>query len=113
LWLRIGGSGGGHGWRCRGLNLLDLPWQEALAQNVPWVGGLPSTCFLTTTRCPIVPSVVQRALNPIIFKRRSQLFFKVSTEAANSFIVREGLKPGKTLELHQDFGTDRSCYRES
>jgi hypothetical protein len=40
-------------------------------------------------------------LNPIIFKRRSQIFFKVSTEAANSF-VPVGVND-KPLELHQDF----------
>jgi hypothetical protein len=82
------------------MDLLDM-LQEVVRQHPSWAGSLPFYLFLDDYTVPIVPSVVQRTLNPIIFKRRSQLFFKVSTEAANSF-VREGLH-GKTLELHQDF----------
>jgi len=98
--VRIGGSGGRQGWQLSRMDLLDM-LQEVVRQHVSWVGSLPFYLFLDDYTVPIVPSVVQRALNPVIFRRRSQLFFKVSTEAANSF-VREGLH-GKTLELHQDF----------
>lgn len=48
-----------------------------------------------------MPRAIQSALNPIIFKRRSELFFKVSTEAANTFL-NLGINK-KPLEVHHDF----------
>jgi len=75
--------------------------QLQLESHVPWIGERPLYLFLDDYTIPIITREVQRALNPIIFKRRSRLFFKVSTEAANSF-ERRGLR-GKPLELHQDF----------
>ena len=49
----------------------------------------------------LLPRQVQNTLNPIVFKRRSDLFFKISTESTNSIALR-GIS-NKPLELHQDF----------
>ena len=75
--------------------------QDSLRRNVAWMGETALFFFLDDYTVPIVTRDVQRLLNPIIFKRRSQIFFKVSTEAANSF-VPVGVND-KPLELHQDF----------
>jgi hypothetical protein len=72
-----------------------------LKENLPWANEKPFYFFLDDYTIPIIPRNVQRTLNPIVFKRRSSLFFKVSTESAISF-ERIGLR-GKPLELHQDF----------
>ncbi len=87
-------------WPLARLDFLDL-LQDALEKNVYWVGDKPIYLFLDDYTIPTVVRDVQRVLNPVIFKRRSKLFFKVSTESSNSF-SREGLQ-GKPLELHQDF----------
>jgi len=72
-----------------------------LQSNVSWIGEKPLYFFLDDYTIPIVTREVQRVLNPLIFKRRSSYFFKVSTEAANSFL-KVGLR-GKPMEIHQDF----------
>ena len=87
-------------WPVARLDFLDV-LQLQLESHVPWVSERPIYLFLDDYTVPIVPSQVQRVLNPIIFKRRSKLFFKVSTEAPNSF-EREGLRE-KPLEVYQDF----------
>ncbi len=75
--------------------------QILLTKHVSWIGEKPLYLFLDDYTIPTITRAVQRLLNPIIFKRRSKIFFKISTEASNSF-DREGLR-GKTLELNQDF----------
>lgn len=87
-------------WPLARLDFLDKI-QAELEQNVSWVGERPVYFFLDDYTIPIVTREVQQVLNVIIFKRRSKLFFKVSTEASNSF-ERTGTR-GKPLELHQDF----------
>ncbi len=87
-------------WPLARLDFLDI-LNDHLEDNVSWLKRKPLYLFLDDYTSPIVPENVQRVLNPIIFKRRSNLFFKVSTEAANS-LVWEGLR-SKPLELHQDF----------
>jgi len=87
-------------WQLARPDFLDI-LQTELESNVAWIGKKPLFMFLDDYTIPIVTREVQQMLNPIIFKRRSKLFFKVSTEAANSF-DRTGLR-GKPLELHQDF----------
>lgn len=72
-----------------------------MSTHVKWVGKLPVFLFLDDYTIPVVPRAIQLALNPIIFRRRSDLFFKVSTEAANSFVA-SGVRR-KPLELHHDF----------
>jgi hypothetical protein len=75
--------------------------QEQLQQHVPWVGNRPLYLFLDDYTHPIIPTEMQRVLNPIIFKRRHTIYFKVSTESANS-IALEGIR-GKQMEVHHDF----------
>lgn len=96
----LGSSRGPAAWPLGRVDFLDN-LQELLESHVPWIGQGPLYLFLDDYTIPIVPRSVQGFLNPIVFKRRSNLFFKVSTEAANSF-EREGVR-GKPLELHQDF----------
>jgi protein kinase-like protein len=96
----IGKTKGLDAWPLARVDLLDI-LQAQLESHIPWIGERPLYLFLDDYTIPIVQRAVQRLLNPIVFKRRSKLFFKVSTEAANSF-DREGLR-GKPLELHQDF----------
>lgn len=87
-------------WPLGSIDYLDR-FQQELSSNVLWVNGLPSYMFLDDYTTPYVPSQVQKTLNPVIFKRRSDIFFKISTEAANSFEL-ENLY-GKPLELDHDF----------
>jgi hypothetical protein len=87
-------------WPLARMDFLDV-LQAQLERNVSWVGEKPLYFFLDDFTIPIVTRSIQQVLNPIIFKRRSKLFFKISTEATNSF-HRSGLH-GKPLELHQDF----------
>lgn len=87
-------------WPLARVDFLDVI-QTRLESHVPWISDKPLYMFLDDYTIPIVTREVQRVLNPIIFKRRSKLFFKISTEAANSF-ENTGLRD-KPLELHQDF----------
>ncbi|HCN19711.1 MAG TPA: hypothetical protein DIS73_05430 [Planctomycetia bacterium] len=96
----LGKTGGLGTWPLARVDFLDI-LQTQLETHVPWIGQKPLYFFLDDYTIPIVTREVQRILNPIIFKRRSKLFFKISTEATNSF-AREGLR-GKPLELDQDF----------
>jgi hypothetical protein len=97
---RFGKLKGLGNWPLARLDFLDR-LQEALEHNSDWTGDRPVYLFLDDYTIPTVVLDVQKVLNPIIFKRRSKLFFKISTESSNSF-SREGLH-GKPLELHQDF----------
>ena len=75
--------------------------QSHLEADVPWIGDKPLFFFIDDYTMPTVVRDVQRILNPVIFRRRSKLFFKVSTEASNSFDTRA--LHNKPLELGQDF----------
>jgi len=96
----LGRAGGLENWPLARMDFLDI-LQDKLESNVSWIGQTPLYLFLDDYTIPIVSRQVQRILNPIVFKRRSKLFFKVSTESTNSF-EREALRR-KPLELHQDF----------
>lgn len=96
----LGEKGGIKNWPLSRLDFLDI-LQSKMEANVSWIYSRPSYFFLDDYTIPIVTRDVQRILNSIVFKRRSNLFFKISTESSNSF-EREGLH-GKPLELHQDF----------
>lgn len=87
-------------WPLARMDFLDI-LQSQIESRVSWIEQKPLYLFLDDYTIPIVTREVQRVLNPIIFNRRSKLFFKVSTECTNSF-EREGLRR-KPLELHQDF----------
>ena len=56
--------------------------------------------FLDDYTIPLLNVALQSTLNPIIFKRRANLFFKISTEASNSFLRMNGKK---ALEVTHDF----------
>lgn len=96
----LGKKSGLEVWPLARMDFLDL-LEFQLESHVPWFGQKPIYLFLDDYTIPIVTPEVQIVLNPIIFKRRSKLFFKISTEASNS-LERQGLH-GKPLELHQDF----------
>ena len=87
-------------WPLGQVNLLDII-HEALSENISWIGDRPLYFFLDDYTIPIVMPQVQEVLNPIVFSRRSNVFFKVSTESSVSFNL-SGLR-GKPLELHHDF----------
>lgn len=97
---QLGKRRGLKSWPLSRMDILDKI-QDFLRRHVSWIGEHALFLFLDDYTVPIVTREVQRILNPIIFKRRSQIFFKVSTEAANSFLP-VGLND-KPLELHQDF----------
>lgn len=96
----LGKFAGLENWPLARVDFLDI-LQDQLENHVSWIGQTPIYLFLDDYTIPIVTRKVQLILNSIIFKRRSKLFFKVSTESTNSF-EREGLRR-KPLELHQDF----------
>jgi len=96
----LGSESGTDAWPLSRLDFLDR-LQELLESKVSSLFDRPLYFFLDDFTIPIVTREVQEVLNPIIFKRRDKLFFKVSTEATNSF-NRRGIR-GKPLELHEDF----------
>ncbi|MBI4659111.1 MAG: protein kinase [Verrucomicrobia bacterium] len=94
------GKEDGTAWPLARTDLLDSFFRET-ALHLAWLASSPVFLFLDDYTIPLVPRSIQLALNPIIFRRRSDLFFKVSTEAANSFVASGPRK--KPLELHHDF----------
>jgi len=97
---RVGKYEGLKAWPLSRMDFLDLLLEE-LHQNVAWIANRPLYFFLDDYTIPTITRQTQRILNPIIFKRRSDLFFKISTESSNSFDY-QGVR-GKPLELTQDF----------
>jgi hypothetical protein len=97
---RVNSQEGTVSWPLAKFDFLDR-LQAQLEKHVAWVGSLPLYLFLDDYTIPIVLPTLQAVLNPIIFKRSSHIFFKVSTESANSFLpVGTNNKP---LEVHHDF----------
>lgn len=86
-------------WPLDRIDLLD-EFYLAASKNIPWIRGKPFFFFLDDYTIPLLNEQVQSTLNPVIFKRRANLFFKVSTEASNSFLRLVGKKP---LEVNHDF----------
>ena len=86
-------------WPLYKMDFLD-ELMQLVAANTPW-SKVSFYFFLDDYTIPIIPRNVQQILNPIIFKRRDSLFFKISTESFISF-ERTAVR-GKPLELHQDF----------
>lgn len=87
-------------WPLTDINFLNELW-DVVTLNTPCVSGRPMHCFLDDYSTPLVSPVLQRILNPIVFSRRSNVFFKISTEDVWSF-ERQGLG-GKFLEEGEDF----------
>lgn len=71
-------------WSLDRIDLLDEFYSVA-SKNIPWIQEKPFFFFLDDYTIPLINEQIQDALNPVIFKRRANLFFKVSTEASNSF----------------------------
>jgi hypothetical protein len=65
-------------WHLARIDLLDHFFRE-LGRNVRWARDLPVYLFLDDYTTPLAPRTIQLALNPIIFRRRSHIFFKIST----------------------------------
>lgn len=87
-------------WTLRDFSFLDAAY-DVIAANVPELSGRPFYLFLDDYTIPIVTKAIQVALNPVIFKRRENIFFKISSEASNSFLWTE--LNGKPLEPPHDF----------
>lgn len=96
----LGKTEGLASWPLARLDFLD-ELQQGMSEHIGWAANKPLYLFLDDYTIPLVPPKLQQALNPIIFKRRSEIFFKVSTEAANSFLAVGPNK--KPLEIHHDF----------
>ncbi len=98
--VNLGSRKGLDNWPLARRDFLEI-LRKQLEVHVGWIGQKPIYFFLDDYTIPITTPSLQEALNPVIFQRRSHLFFKVSTESATSF-KRAG-QHGKPLELGQDF----------
>lgn len=96
---RISPLGRKGGWPLGAVDFLDR-FQAALAPRVPWIGDRPIHCFLDDYTIPLLAEELQDTLNPIVFKRRAGVFFKVSTEASNSF---KRIVGQKQIEINHDY----------
>jgi len=86
-------------WALEDVDTLDKLYQLC-AKHLGWIGGRPFYFYLDDYTIPLISQHIQATLNPIVFKRRPNVFFKVSTEATNSFLRRSHQKP---LEVNHDF----------
>jgi predicted Ser/Thr protein kinase len=86
-------------WALEDVDLLDRLYRVCEA-SLDWIGGRPFYFYLDDYTIPLVSQHIQAVLNPIVFKRRPNIFFKVSTEASNSFLRLVHQKP---LEINHDF----------
>lgn len=73
----------------------------ALLENCEFAQGKSIYFFLDDYSTPLVTRATQRILNPVIFRRASSVFFKVSVESFEAF-VSEGLN-GKNLVATDDY----------
>lgn len=87
-------------WKLSNLDFLDRLTSE-IKQNLNWAASKPFYFFLDDYTIPIVPRNIQKVINQIIFKRRDQLFFKISSESELSFV--KSTAKGKPLELIHDY----------
>jgi len=74
---------------------------ELISKNTPFSNKKSFYMMLDDYSTPMVTETTQRILNPIIFRRCSDVFFKISTESTES-LLRIGLN-GKQLEEGADF----------
>ena len=86
-------------WALEDIDTLDKLY-DLCEKNLSWIGGRPFYFYLDDYTIPLISQQIQATLNPIIFKRRPNVIFKVSTEATNSFLRRANQKP---LEINHDF----------
>jgi serine/threonine protein kinase len=85
--------------------LSDIDYLEKLLEiinkNTPFSKNKSFYMLLDDYSMPLVTEATQRILNPIIFRRCSEVFFKISTESIESFL-KVGLNE-KVLEDGADF----------
>jgi serine/threonine protein kinase len=74
---------------------------ELISKNTPFSNNKSFYMMLDDYSTPMVTETTQKILNPIIFRRCSDVFFKISTESTES-LLRIGLN-GKQLEEGADF----------
>ncbi len=96
----LGRSGGYNKWPLARLDFIDI-LQRVLKTHVSWIGKKSIYLFLDDYTVPTIQREMQRILNIIIFKRRSDVFFKISTESSNS-LERKSTN-SKPLEVFHDF----------
>lgn len=97
---KLGKKHGNDDWPLAKYDFLDSLHKELMV-HISWIQKKPVFFFLDDYTTPTITKEVQAILNSVIFKRRSGLFFKISTEASNSFEkVGHNNKP---LELSHDF----------
>jgi hypothetical protein len=87
-------------WTLARYDFLDIFMSE-MRNNIAEVTQKPFYFFLDDYTIPTISRQVQKILNSIIFKRRSHIFFKISTEAINSF--EPFTEDNKPLELNHDY----------
>ncbi|MCL4519878.1 MAG: protein kinase family protein [Thaumarchaeota archaeon] len=98
--IRLGSVEGYEAWPLARFDFLDM-LQNTLETRVPIFSQKPFYMFLDDYSIPLIPAALQQSLNAIIFKRRSKLFFKISTESQNSILLQDFR--GKMLQLNHDF----------
>ena len=87
-------------WSLARYDFLDILTAE-IKKRLVWAAHKPLYFFLDDYTIPTISRQVQKILNSIVFKRRSDLFFKISTEAINSF--EPSTEDNKPLELNHDY----------
>lgn len=87
-------------WRFSSYDFLS-DFLKAVFRNHGFGAGKSVFFFLDDYSTPMINHTMQEILNPIVFRRTSNIYFKVSTESTESFIPK-GLY-GKTLENGPDY----------
>lgn len=90
----------GEDWRFSDYDFLSN-FLNAIFQNHGYGAGKSIFFFLDDYSTPMINQTMQQILNPIVFRRTPNIYFKVSTESTESFIPK-GLY-GKTLENGPDY----------
>ena len=72
-----------------------------LKEKIAYIEDKPFFFFLDDYSLPMVKSIIQSILNPIIFRRSANIIFKVSTESVESFLRLTLNK--KPLEENDDY----------
>lgn len=88
------------GWHFTDYDCLEY-FISIIQKNCPFAFGKSFYFFLDDYSTPLVTEATQHIINPIIFRRNSVVYFKISTESTES-IEKVGLN-GKILEDGADY----------
>ncbi|MFG6347001.1 MAG: protein kinase [Lachnospiraceae bacterium] len=88
------------GWHFTDYDCLEC-FMGIIQKNCPFAFGKSFYFFLDDYSTPLVTEATQHIINPIIFRRNSVVYFKISTESTES-IEKVGLN-GKILEDGADY----------